>query len=264
MTTTQDPPNPPADTATPPAEPATPPAVPPAWKAAVPEKYHRDTAEATLAELAKAYGELEKKLGSGGGKPENQIVIDALGADAELGMADIVSKIGLDHRDLVTQWKKSGSLTPEQYQKLGRAGMTKKAVNEHLEMAAELAAYRAKELRANAVKVVGSEEALNTLLDWKNSTDMTPEERSELQEKLNNPKTQAIALKLIMQEHREAVGAGKAKPLITGSGGAGGEVVGAKDPAEYKALTERAARGDEGALARLRATPRSLIQSWLK
>lgn len=145
--------------------------VPPAQKddnkEFLPEKFRG--AKDPLQELAKAYKELEAKLGApkdppkapDAAKAEPPKIPDAKTADPKTA-EEAVTKAGLDMQALTTEFATKGELSKESLEKLEKAGINKATVDEYVEGQKA----RVERYKENLSKTVGGPEALNGLFQW--------------------------------------------------------------------------------------------------
>jgi hypothetical protein len=142
-----------AANATPPAEgtEGTPPAEDrPKW---LPEKFK------SPEEMAKAYSELESKLG----KPKDEPATTpdpstATQADAEKALTDK----GLDMQEFSNEFAQKGELSSESYEKLAKAGYDRKLVDQYIDGQRALAA----QYEADVMSEVGGGEKYNEMVTW--------------------------------------------------------------------------------------------------
>lgn len=116
----------------------------PEW---LPEKFK------TPEDMAKAYSDLEKKLGSG--KPADQ-------QEAQEAAQEAVEGAGLDMAALSTEYAEKGELTEESLAKLAKVGITKDMVDAYI--AGQEA--QAKAVQAELLGPVGGEEAYGEMVQW--------------------------------------------------------------------------------------------------
>ena len=119
----------------------------PAW---LPEKFK------TPEELAKSYGELEKKLG-GKTPPETPA--------PEKGKAPEVTPTELDMAPFAEEFAKDGKLSADSLSKLKAAGISEKMANQYIAGQQALAEQITREVTAAA----GGEEALKAAMEWANA-----------------------------------------------------------------------------------------------
>lgn len=180
-----------------------------------------------------------------------------------LKVPEILAKAELDTADIEEQFTKNGKLTDEQYAALRKVNpaLSKSVVNhiaEGLIAKAALGREAQKQIKAEAVKFVGSESELGTLLEFGKT--LAPARIKAINNMLADPATAIDALTVLKTEYANTA-AGKSKPLINGTTVHAGTGP-ATGKAEYKALLEAATRGDANARARVRATPVDRIMAW--
>ena len=137
----------------------------PSW---LPEKFQ------TAEDLAKAYGELEKKMSSGETSPEKS-------AEEMPTQEQIEQQTGLTLDPYYEEYAKQGSLTEDSYKKLEAAGLSKDLVDSYI---------AGQEALSNATvqsiyNAAGGEEQYKALTDWaaKNLSDGEQKNFNEIMEK---------------------------------------------------------------------------------
>jgi len=236
----------------------------------VPAKF-RNSAD-PMAEMAKAYAELEAKLGSTGKlppvpgakaedpkgdtpPPETPQAADATKAPEIPALDDsrtIANVAGLDFDELYATYVAQGDLTEEQFVKLESAGFKRDYIKSH---AAGIQALE-REAQREVLASIGGEVAYAEISKWA-TENLSVQEINEINASLENPNRTVQKLALTNLKMRFDVGA-PAK-LLTGvpaqQSGAGGvfeseaQVVAAmsdprysEDPAYRKAVTDKLAR----------------------
>lgn len=206
----------------PPPPPAAPPATPPAGEKLYAGKYK------TVEELEAGYKGLETKLGKPAEKPADEPKPNAPIAPApnvDQGIEEFVTSKGLKVEELAAEWQKSGKLTDEQYKALG---LPKKMIDQHFDLgsrAAKAAELEAAQQTKAAEAVVGGDAQLKTLRDWASNQMAADPAFNSRMTQLGKQLTDGHLsypdyIRLVHAEHAQAVGSGKAQPLISG-GGAG-------------------------------------------
>lgn len=175
------------------------------------------------------------------------------GGDDDPDVDALLVKAGLDGAEVTKQWTEHGHLTDAQYAALKKVGYGRKladtiATGQHAR--AVLAVQQNQAIRAQAIEVVGGEEAFKNLDAWASAN--LPKERLD---SLNamvkaSPKAYPEVVRMIKAEHAQALGAGKAQPLVTGSGGTPGTAI--DSWAQIRALNRKAAAGDQAAAAQVK------------
>jgi hypothetical protein len=130
----------------------------PEW---LPEKFK------SAEDLAKAYGELEKKLGSRtqGDAPAKEEPADDTedeSKSAEETAREATEKAGLDFDDLSNSYWENGSLSDDQYAKLEKAGIPKALVDSYI--SGQQALLDA--TRSQVFNSVGGENNYNSMTEW--------------------------------------------------------------------------------------------------
>lgn len=206
--------------------PVTPPATPPAGETPAGERVYAGKYK-TVEDLEKSYVELQKKLGA----PKPPADADALKIDttptpkveeipdtADLGV--VLEKAGLKQDEVAKAFSETGKLTDDQYKAIkAKYNLPRAAVDQFMAGQAAQAAVQTitqKQIRAEAATIAGSEEALNSLLA--SAKDFVPaDEIEDINARLADPKRYKGAMRDIMEFHKAAVGAGKSKPLVSGT-----------------------------------------------
>lgn len=193
------------------------------WKESVPQSLVRDTPEATIAELSKAYKSLESKLGQRP-KPEQSLSIEAPAEKAipdNASVADIIAGAGLDTAAISQQWQEKGALTDEQYAAFkNKYGYTKAEVNAFAKAETEAAEGRSlvqQSIRREAAQVVGGEEKLTELLSQAKNF-VPADELEDLNQRLASQKHFKGALRDIQQHYQNSIEAGQSGSAVNGSG----------------------------------------------
>lgn len=127
----------------------------------LPEKF------TSAEDMAKAYGELEKKLGSG---PEAQEQATDTAVEetpppetAQASeVADVLDKAGVDFNTLQSEYDNEGGLTEGSYEQLEKAGFPKSLVDTWI--AGQQAV--ANDIHEQVYGSVGGEESYNEMLEW--------------------------------------------------------------------------------------------------
>ncbi len=204
---------------------------PPDWAKDVPEKFRRDTPEATIAELAKGYTNAEKALSS---RPKesvtNGLQITKETSQAEVlndddGVEVVFARAGVKIDDAVTAFETNGGLDADAYAKLKSKGLTKK-------MADQVVATASREKKAiyeAAVAVAGGEEQLDTIKKWAGT--LPPDDIAYYNERLSNPSKAKNAMKELVNAYNEANG-GNSGDIVSGSAPSSG--AGYADDAAYQ------------------------------
>ena len=198
---------------------------PPARPENIPEKFwDAKTGTVRAEDMAKAYGELEKKLHApppadgktaGGGLRIEAPDPGELSDDATVDQ--VLQSVGLDPEKITEHFIKHKELKPSDYAALRKKGFTKGVVDQFLATQVKLARHIDTALRAEAITRVGGEEKLNNLLAWAR-TGLKEDERVAYNHLLGNENAGMAWLDYLIGKHKDAVGAGDTKPLIEGGG----------------------------------------------
>lgn len=183
----------------------------PSWQSVVPEKFRRDTPEATLEALSKSYTELEKM--KSGAKPEakteNLEIPDKTEEPTKPAAED-----GLSKTDQAKIW----SVVE---QELGSQGLTEETVKQLQEtynvppgllaqlngLVSETRAARTEQ----AARLVGGEENLSDLLQWAGAN-LSAEEKADLNAQLNNSRSWKTTLLGLQALYSQSTSKPTAKP----------------------------------------------------
>jgi len=127
----------------------------PEW---LPEKFK------SAEDLAKAYSELEKKLGSNQNKPEPteeaaQADTDDTVVEADTTAEKAVAEAGLDLNELSQKFWDKGELDTEDYSALETKGIPKTLVDEYI-------ALKTAQFENTIMSTVGGRDAYNSMIGW--------------------------------------------------------------------------------------------------
>jgi len=178
------------------------------------------------------------------------------GADDDVDVDGLISKAGLKPDEVRKQWEEHGKLTDEQYASLKKIGRGRKEVDSlarGMVADATLRLQMRQDILQAGVAVAGDREAFDNLNVWFES--QHPDRVKTYNEML--AKTPAMfpeVVRMMKTAHAEALGSGKAKPLVTGGADANAPTI--KTWPELAKLSDRAVKGDKEAIAQLsRITP---------
>ena len=134
----------------------------------VPEKFW-DAAkgEANYEAMAKAYAELESKLG---GKPPAEVVPPVPPTEPETAKAELATK-GLDYDALAASFATNGSLTEADYKSLEAVGIPKALADSFVAGQVALA----ESTRTKGFELAGGEESYTQMVEWAKSA-LSPSE----------------------------------------------------------------------------------------
>ena len=136
-------------------------------------------------ELAKAYAELEKKLGSGTQQeqpttqePENEKGEDENVQPTQDEVEEVLAVAGLKYADLATEYADNGTLSDESYDALKKAGIPKALVDSYI-AGQEAIVQKQQEFAESTVKelkeIAGGDEGYTAVVKWA-STSLSEEE----------------------------------------------------------------------------------------
>ncbi len=129
--------------------------------AGLPEKFK------TTEDLAKAYSELEKKLGQKAPEVTPEVKAPEVAPEGEPKAADaaateVVTKAGLNMDELTAEYASSRTLSEESYKKLETAGIPKAMVDTYIAGQEALAEKN----MADLVSVAGSQDRFDSMFEW--------------------------------------------------------------------------------------------------
>lgn len=176
----------------------------------------------------------------------------------------IVEKAGLKWDEVQERFLKDGTLDDAEYKAIQkiRPGLSRELIDamaQGMVAKAQVVNQARSQMRGEAATIVGGDDNLAALLAAAPSF-VPADEKDAFNARLADPKHYKGALRDLMHMHAEAVGAGKAKPLASGTASAGPSV--AKDASEWGRLLRAAANGDEDARRKIHNTPIATIEKW--
>lgn len=196
-----------------------------------------EAAKAAAAPPADAGDKLTIPDAAAAGSQSIEQILAAVGHTEETALAELAAN--------------EGKLTQDTYLKLAANGQPRALVDEVLEgkaAKAELGQYQATTARNQAVDLAGGEPQLQALLGWvRSSGTFNDAQITALQGQLDNASLAPLAVQTIMAAHQNALGAGNAQPLISGTAAGGGGLRITK--ANVNEVFKMAAGGDEQAQA---------------
>lgn len=155
-----------------------------------------------------------------GDKPSGlKLASDPVEPDDDATIDQVLEKAGLDGEELATTFKADGKLSGEQYEALKKIGYPRSTVNAFMQGQQSTAALAEAEqagMRKSGVAIAGGNEQWDNLTAWA-KTNYDADERADLDERLAKAGRYKGAIKQMLSDHREAMGAGKAQPLISGA-----------------------------------------------
>lgn len=216
----------PADQATPPAEPQQQQqqqTAPPQQQATGDDPFAKRTAD-LLQKLGHeaAYKVLRSHMDSGGKQPAaapTDLSIAPATADQQPpgSVADVLTRVGVTAEQLAKEWgENQGKLSDATYQRFRDKGYPPDVVNMHM----QAQATQAQAVRQQAIQVAGGEEQFANLRQWA-AANIPPAELETWNNTVKaNPAMFPEMIRSLKARHTEAVGAGKAQPLIAGDAAA--------------------------------------------
>ncbi len=156
---------------------------------------------------------------------------------SDMTAIQVMEKAGLDGTKIAQQWKKDGKLTDEQYEAIRKIkpAYSKQDINEYiagLEARAQIQQQAQHQAKRHAAELAGGKlkddgtidtAPLDNLLKF--AAILPEHRRADLNERLGDPRRYEGAVKELLAEHREAVGAGRSNPLIEEGMPTGGDTV---------------------------------------
>lgn len=176
--------------------------------------------------------------------------------DADYDVPDLIKKAGLDMAAVEKQYLEAGDLTAEQYAAIRKAnpGLSKaaiKAIADGQAAKAQLRQHAQQAVVGEAQQIAGGKEQLDNLRQW--AATNIPQERLDRLNKqvVADPTFYPEMIRLLRSEHADAVGAGRASPLINGSN----PTITSKPLTgdDWRRVRDAAMNGDPAAIARIRA-----------
>lgn len=177
-------------------------------------------------ELAKAYEELEKKLGSAGKtteEDENTVDEDDENDEPTQGeVEEILAVAGLEYDTLAKEYADNGTLTEESYEALKKAGIPKKLVDSYIagqealvQKQQEFAEATVKELK----EIAGGDEGYTAVVKWA-STSLSEEEISAFNMAIGsgNKALASMAIRGLVESYNREYGS---TPKLLGGGNPG-------------------------------------------
>lgn len=171
-------------------------------------------------DLAKAYQELEKKLGSGGDDKVTDTKAD-LEADptkaTDEQVTEIVEGAGLELDNVAEHYYANGALSDEHYEALEKAGIGRQYVDQYL---AGVEA-QASQTRDQIMGEVGGQEQFDVMAQWA-AANMTEAELDEYNKAVGSRDAAAVRSAVMALAFRYQKEAGKDPNLVGGNGGGKG------------------------------------------
>jgi hypothetical protein len=172
----------------------------------------------SFAKQNASYKEIQAKQSSVGLE-----IPDAMALPDDANLDQVLAAAKLDKREVAEYaLANNGKLSDEHVKALSKIlpGVPRRLLEETAaqQLVAGLQGVNKAVFEAN--ELAGGEPALKNLLQWASS--LPEQRRNELNEKLKDPRTMVDAVKTLLFDHKQALGAGKAEPLLEGDGGTGG------------------------------------------
>jgi hypothetical protein len=188
--------------------PTTPVADRPAW---LPEKFK------TPEDMAKAYGELESKLGAPKppvaptAAPKDPLAVTPQAAPTEAAAAQAVASAGLDFGALEQEFLDKGAISPENYATLEAKGIGKEVVDNYIAGRQALA----KQYESEVKSVAGGDEGWTKLVSWA-ATALSPAEIQAFNNATASRDTAMAKLAVSGLQARYTAQYGSQPPLVGG------------------------------------------------
>lgn len=161
----------------------------------------------SVEDLEKGYKELETRLGQK--FPET----------SQMDVGGILTKAGLSNEDLVTNWSNDGRLSDDQYAKLQNVGFSRSVVDTFLHGQFEISqsgGRQQQEMQRVAYDMAGGAEQYDNLAAWA-ASHYPPAKVEEMNARLNQPLSYEGAIKEMLFDYKQEVGAGFSRPLVNGT-----------------------------------------------
>lgn len=150
----------------------------------LPEKFQ------SVEDMARAYSELEKKLGGPPKDEPKDTPKDEPKAPADnLQVEQRVEAQGFKMSDLQAEYTEKGTLSDETYTKLEKAGFSRNDVDTYIEGRKALVA----KVEAEGYAIVGGKDAYEALKDWAR-TNLKAEEIAAFNKAVSDPTTRELAI----------------------------------------------------------------------
>ena len=160
----------------------------------------------SVEELEKGYSELQAKFSQ---KFPDTTTLDVNG---------ILGRAGLKNEDIVTNWSAEGKLNDQQYAKFAAIGYSRSVVDTFLhgqQIASQEGGREQQEMMLDAYEMAGGKEQLHNLLTWA-QTQYQPEKIDEINNRLGTRSGYQGAMKELLFDYRQAIGAGFTRPMASG------------------------------------------------
>ncbi|MFA4972342.1 MAG: hypothetical protein WC683_06990 [bacterium] len=206
----------------------------------IPEKFWTGNIEDSAKKMAESYANLEKKQSAPPPKPgAMDLTAPPESLDDNATLSDTIIRAGLTPEVVGKTFVEKGELTKEQYDALKLKGLGKALVNQLLSTEVALQQRVTQDTMAKAYAAAGGEEQWKNTFLWAQAN-LSEADRKAFTEDLANPARNAHAVKLLLQMHRESVGAGGSNPLNAGRPASGNGNAPFSTYAEYDAAAKAA------------------------
>jgi hypothetical protein len=161
----------------------------------------------SVEDLEKGYKELQAKVG--------QKFPDTSGLD----IPALLQRAGLKNEEIITNWSTEGKLTDAQYGKFQAIGFNRTVVDAFLAGQQAIAAGGQREqetIKMRAYEMAGGAEQLQNLLNWAGNNYQS-DKVDDLNQRLASARGFEGALKELLFDYKQAVGAGFTRPMASGS-----------------------------------------------
>ena len=189
----------------------------------IPERFwDAEKGEARSEEMGTSYTELQKKLSSSRPAKPGDLAVTApkpgdLNENATV--ADVIQAAGLQPEEMAAHFAEHGNLTDEHYASLQKVGFGKGVVNEFLASQQTLAQQHAAVAHDYAVQAAGGDAQVDLVLQWAKGN-LSPEDMQWYNSQVSGPGATTISsnkgVDWLMAKYNEAVGSGRAAPLVDG------------------------------------------------
>jgi hypothetical protein len=202
-----------------------------------------------VGNVAKSYGEAETALTAARQPAEvDPLSIKSAAGTNDQSLDQVLASAGLTQQSIAEEFTTNqGQLTSETYAKLPYPRAVVDMFMKATVAEASLAQRKATDALSEAQSIAGGDQALQSLLGWAGRSGLWNEEQLGFVDKrLHDPLQVVGAVTELRARHQEAMGAGNAQPLISGSSAPGvGTVQVTRDNA--KQLLRSAKRGNVAA-----------------
>jgi hypothetical protein len=142
----------------------------------------------------------------------------AILARDDAGIEDVLQAAGLEQEAVIETLVTQGALSDEHYEALARIGMGRGMVDTVVAAGLRGATEQTRRAREACEQLAGGKQQWDNLRAWA-TTNLTEADKTFFTQNVVNPQTAEYAARFLLDKHQQAVGAGKARPAVTGDGG---------------------------------------------